>query len=335
MKPDLKRGLGLLVALACTFSSVNAKIWRVNNTPGVNADFSSMSTAVNSALVMDGDTIYLEPSETIYTSITIRKRLVVIGAGYLLGENTGLQLNNMGTPVGSIILDTLASGSHFYGLSGALVYVDSDVDNVKFIRCDMRLSPNANRGAGSKLENWEIKQCRIGNTAFTGANFIWENPVIRNNIFYGQITLANMINGLIRNNLFAQAVTFENSYISNNIFAQISTNTFENCTIRYNISVGNNIPSGGNNQLNVPASSLYIGTGTLDARYQLIPGSPAIAAGEPVGGETPDVGPFGTHDPYRISGLPPVPIFTELTVPASVPSSATTMSITVSVRSNN
>lgn len=334
MKPDLKRGLGLLVALACTFSSVNAKIWRVNNTPGVNADFASLSAAFTSALVLEGDTIYVEPTATAHGNATLRKRLVVMGGGYLLDEYPGLQYGNSGSRVGTITLDSTASGTKLIGLEGAVIFVNSDVDNVTVERVDGRILQNNSR-PNSKMENWVIKQCRLGGISFPNAAYHLENPVIINNIITAATTMASVTNGLIRNNLFLSQASLKNSYVANNIFAYTSSYSFENCTVRYNIAVGNTLPSGNNNQVNIPTNVLFVGTGAAYTQYRLAPGSPAIGAGEPINGETPDIGPFGTQDPYRICGLPPIPIFTELSVPATIPASATSMEIVISVRSNN
>lgn len=74
------------------------KIWRVNNTPGVSADFTSFSLAIASASVLNGDTLHFESSTTDYAGATLTKRLVIIGLGYLLDPanintngNAGLQ----------------------------------------------------------------------------------------------------------------------------------------------------------------------------------------------------------------------------------------------------
>ena len=68
-------------------------------------------------------------------------------------------------------------------------------------------------------------------------------------------------------------------------------------------------------------------------KYQLTGFSPAIGAG--FGGV--DAGAFGTNNPYRLSGLAPVPQITAYSQNASsgIYTTATPMSITISVRGNN
>lgn len=155
MKTVLSYGLGIVCALAFSVASANAKVWRVNNTAGVNADFLQISTAVSSALVQPGDTIYVEPSAITYNQFTLNKRLVIIGAGYLLSENTGLQYNNLASTFGQITIDSVASGSHIMGMAGSIIYVNSDVDNILIERSEFRLLPNNTR-PNSRMSNWEV-----------------------------------------------------------------------------------------------------------------------------------------------------------------------------------
>ena len=325
----------LLLFLVISLSSnVYAKVWRVNNNAGVTADFTQLSTAVASPLVQNGDTIYLESSATNYFGTTFNKRLVTIGAGYLLNENTGLQATANSTVIDFLQLDSLASGSSFYGIRIGQFFANSNADNITISRCYVTLSQN-NFFANSRMSGWNINKSILANVNF-GSNYTFENLQLTNCIAISTFNIVSNINGLLRNNLFNNNVTISNCYVTNNIFiSAFSTLTFTNCTVKYNIAQANVLPAGNNNQNNVSQASLFLLTGSTDARYQLAPGSPAIAAGEPINGETPDCGPFGTADPYRISGIPPIPTIYQLTVPASIPSSSTTMTVTVSTRSNN
>ncbi|RZM03767.1 MAG: hypothetical protein EOO88_56335 [Pedobacter sp.] len=154
------------------------------------------------------------------------------------------------------------------------------------------------------------------------------------NILSNSFNLLQATNCLLRNNGISNInLNISNSYVSNNIFLNSNLSAV-NSTVKYNIATNNILPAGNNNQNNVPASSLFFTGGSTDASWQIKPGSPASGAGEPLGGITPDIGAFGTATPYRLSGIPPIPTIYELTVPASVPTTATTMSITLSTRSN-
>ena len=53
-------------AFILTALPTQAKIWRVNNNPGITADFTTFNGAATSASVLAGDTLYMEPGNTVY-----------------------------------------------------------------------------------------------------------------------------------------------------------------------------------------------------------------------------------------------------------------------------
>lgn len=322
----------MMAAILMQAGIVQAKVWRINNATGVSADFKEVSTAIANNFVTPGDTLYIEGSAANYNSITLTKKLVLIGSGYLLsgtGANTGLQAMGMSTKIASVLIDSLASGSTFMGLSSP-IYLYASVDDVTITRCEGNITvytPIAN----SKIANLIINKC-IGHSDLSLTTV--ENIKITNCIFINAFTLNRVINGLVRNNIFVSTATIANSYVSNNIF--LNTLNISTSTVKYNIaSMANTLPAGNNNQNGISATVLFENTGSFDGKYQLKAGSPAIGAGEPIGGITPDAGAFGTADPYRLSGIPPIPTIYSLTVPPSIPASATSMDITFSTRSNN
>lgn len=72
----------LLIAFChITFLS-SARIWRVNNIAGINADYSSPQLAHDAATA--GDTIHLETSSITYPTVIASKPLVWIGNGYFV-----------------------------------------------------------------------------------------------------------------------------------------------------------------------------------------------------------------------------------------------------------
>lgn len=320
----------LLFLFAALFlhNSIQARTWRLNNQSGISADFTTLSAAFSSSNVMAGDTLYVEGSAINYNFATLTKRLVVIGPGYYLseaGSNPGLQFNGQSAKV-SIAIDSLASGTELYGLQGS-VFLNSNADNVKIIRCQVNFNQN-NTFPNSKASDIEFRQCFI-NISFTPT---MENVRITNCIIQN-LLLSSVINGLIRNNTFPGPCSVINSYVSNNIF--LSSVTLTNCSVKNNVSTGNNLPAGNNNKLGIPIANLIVNTGSNDGKYVLTDNSPAKTAGETINGETPDAGAFGTGDPYRLSGIPPIPTIYALQAPSSVPATATVMTVTISTRSNN
>jgi hypothetical protein len=258
---------------------------------------------------------------------------VFIGPGYFLSGgtgNAGLQANP-NTATIDFVLDTLSSGTQFIGLSGSF-YPANGVDDITITRCFIsNLLSNFN----GTFSNFKLTQCYFNNINMYKPTENWQvtNNIGSNSTF----SISVGTNNLVRNNTFYNcgAIDANNAYFANNLLlGNTYLNYVLNSTIKYNMSVGS-LPAGNNNQSNVPQSSIIIGTGSIDGRFQLMTGSAATGAGEPVNGETPDLGAYGTAAPYRLSGIPPIPTIYALTVPASIPSNATTMTITISTRSNN
>src|SRR5690349_13540734 len=124
----MKKFLLLSVFVSVLFSSVQSqdRLWRVNNNPGITADFTTFNGAVTSASVQAGDTIYLEPSTTGYTtgSFTMSKRVVVIGPGYFLDPasvstpaNPGLQVATANAELPFMRMGAGATGTKFLGIT--------------------------------------------------------------------------------------------------------------------------------------------------------------------------------------------------------------------------
>ncbi|HYC27488.1 MAG TPA: hypothetical protein VEB42_01715, partial [Chitinophagaceae bacterium] len=206
----------LIIASVLQATTVQAKVWRVNNTPGVSADFKEVSTAVANASVVNGDTLYVEGSATIYTQITLNKKLVLIGSGYYLsgtGSNAGLQAMGQSSRINSINIDSLASGSTFMGLSTQF-YISSNTDDITITRCEGFVG-RYNSYSNSRISNLVINKY-IGYIDMNSSTL--DAPRVTNCIFNNVVLLNNVINGLVRNNVFTTSATISNSYITNNIF---------------------------------------------------------------------------------------------------------------------
>lgn len=343
--------------LLCTTSF--AKIWRVNNNAGVTADFTTLNAATSSASVMDGDTLHIEPSATSYSSFTPAKRLVYMGAGYFLNPsdasfpyNAGLQTATASSTISTITLsNSNAAGSKFFGLSfpgGVTIYGNPGAWNLTFEK-DYFSSYFYfyENGASLNSDAVTVRKCffnyygLIQNGNASASNLTVENCIFYNN--YAGIRLPNLsgTNNILRNNSFYEGngtTTITNTYVANNIFFGSGSNTFTNCTIKNNLfQTAQPLPgTATGNQVSVNMANVYVGgTGSIDSRVMLKQGSPAIGAGVTINGYTPDAGAYGATDPYKLSGIPPVPSIYRLTVPTSIPSGSASMNITFSSRSNN
>jgi hypothetical protein len=344
LRKIITTGFAILIVIAAS-----ARIWRVNNNPGITADFNNPNSAISSGLVANGDTLHIEASPIAYTISTVfSKRLVIIGNGYFLagtGSNPGLQANTNSSTIGSAIpFDSLASGSKFLGLNiNADLWLDPRADNITFERCRFNsISWNTTASnTSNRAVNIVFNKCYF-NGAAPVTQFYYDNLQITNCIVNGSMSFntGNINSALMRNNLFrgsAQLNIF-NTYFTNNIILDIVPSNFNpiNCTIKNNIAENNLLPTGTGNLNNIPEASIFVNpTGnSTDGQWQLAVASPAIGAGETVGGITPDCGPFGTADPYRLSGIPPIPTIYSLTVPSTI-GVGQPLNITISTRSNN
>jgi hypothetical protein len=334
--------------MLCINVTVSARIWRINNTPGIAADFATLSACITNASVLNDDTVYIEGSAVEYPAPTIiNKRLVFISTGYFIsgaGANIGLQANpNPATISGALVFDSLASGSRFLGINSITdLWLDPRADNIRFERCrfssiSWRVTAPTTANIASNIV---FNKCFFTGVSLTN-NFYLENLQVTNCIINSFIFLPSNLIGiaLIRNNIFQGSITLTNSYFANNLVLNTGPAGFTvtASTIRNNIANNANVlPAGAGNQNGISNASLFVGpTGnSTDGQWQLAASSPAIGAGETVGGITPNCGPFGTADPYRLSGIPPVPTIYSLTVPATVPIGQP-LNITVSTRSNN
>lgn len=344
-----------LLIITCLFVQVTfAKVWRINNTAGVVADFTSGIAALASASVVNDDTLYFEGSATNYAGFTLTKRLVIIGTGYFISgtnSNPGLQANANSANFGSaaILFDSTGSGSTLIGLDnfafGIGPTLGSAADNITLTRCNVAsIGPYYGSVANTKMTGWKVNKCYIGNITFNGTTDVVQNWEVTNNIFVDQIIFNNNgnLNNLFRNNVFRSNIDIYSAYFSNNIITA-SGFTAINVTVKNNICIG--APSAGfapfvglnNNIANQTDAAVFQGlTGnSTDGQWRLKAGSAALGAGETISAVTPDCGAFGTADPYVLSGIPATPTIYLLTVPASVASNAATMPITISTKSNN
>lgn len=335
MKP-LFNTLTVIALLLTTVA--NAKIWRVNNTTGIAANFTTAQAAHDGAAA--GDTLHFEPSITSYGDLTMSKRLVLIGIGVSAfnNKNTPNQVSSFEAQIGFLTINSGAANSIIMVTSNGITI--NSASNITIQRCYVATNPiTVNNG-----DNLLVRHCFIdvnliiGSVTTNGSTGV----IINNNILTGISVDVNSSANIINNVITTVLSSINNSTIRNNIFTHsfndlvASSSTIQNNIFRSGISTssintGNNTISG--NQGNINLSTVLANNGaynatTADAGYQLKSGSPAIGAG--TGGE--DCGAFGGADPYKIAVQPPVPAIYKLLGQSSV---GNTLTITISTKSNN
>ncbi|MDO7845129.1 hypothetical protein Q5H92_02085 [Hymenobacter sp. M29] len=341
-----------VLAVAASQLAQAQTIRRVNNTgvavSGVNV-YSSLQAAHDAA--SSGDIIYLEPSGISYGALTCIRPLTIIGNGYYLTQNTGLQLDTRESIADAI---TFAAGSAGSRITGCTLNTSMNIaaSNVTVERnrfasgyCYIGYNPSIGSVGVSGIifrqnivENGYSVSLYPGSTAGTAVS----NVNITNNILTGGITSSGqytrMSNILISNNVIGTlagtsqyGIDVDNAVIKNNIMTYTGAgNNFtpRNNAYSYNIAGNAEFGTANGNQQNVTPGNLFVGgTASTDGAFQLRTTSPAIGTGE----SGVDVGAFGGALPYRLSGIPNVPTIYQYNQSVS----GNSLNATISTRSNN
>lgn len=329
----MKKFFFLSVAATLTCSICFAKVWRVNNNGGVNADFTTAQAATNAATVLAGDTIHLEPSITSYGALTTNKRLTWISTGAFLVANPNQQFSpNIGKIDGLTVggPGNLANNSVFH------IYIDGaaniDATNIRIDRCFINGTLNLAGYVNSLGSSLVVINSWIqGNVSITQGN----NNVVTNNIIGNVITGTSQLTVYTHNVINAissAASTVTNAIVENNIFNKTSgAYTFTNTTVQYNMSgAANVLPAGNNNQNSISMANVFVNnSGADDVSFVLKAGSPAIAAGS----AGVDLGAFGGGSPFKLALQPAIPAIYKIQAPAAP--AGNTLNVTFSTKSNN
>lgn len=172
------------------------------------------------------------------------------------------------------------------------------------------------------ISSGQILNCTLATTSYYYSFRINANSqalVVQNCIFYGA-NFSNVANTIFINNITNQASAnnpmFTNPGSLGNVFNVDYANN------AYFLGFPNN--TSGSTTLNSP-----------DARYRLSATSPARNAGIiPGTAAATDCGAYGGTNPYKASGIPPIPSFYKLNAPSST-ATGSSYQLTFSVKSNN
>ena len=224
--------------------NANAKSWRVCSKPEAKADFRSVAAAVASNSVFSGDTLYLEPGHYEESTVSITKKLVIIGPGYFFEEN-GIYAANPGEAV-------FGQG---FSMSKGVTVIGCKSNNNIFLsdsttldRCALYQGAWGNAISGGEVDNVMVKNCFIfGNIYYSNGNGRGPsyNNIYQNNIIHGRFfdEYNNCYSFIVRNNTIVDSFVssnpiemvkaFQNSEIYNNIII--------NMTNEYRINVVNQV----------------------------------------------------------------------------------------------
>ena len=345
----------LVVFFSLSHVQVSAKIWRVNNIPGIAADFTTMIEAHNAAT--PGDTIHLEPSPYPYSAFTCSKKLFIVGTGYFLDENLNTQSQNHTSQLHGMTLNvgaegTVVSGIDFNGNNVNIYCNDLVIRRNRFSKPSGQ--PDETTGSVNIYYRSDNSSVAVTNILISqnygltiSVNYASSGILINNNFIAvsarsGEATQTSALSAhvnaviLVQNNVFRRGkVTTYNSSLSNNIMVvglvEGTGNAYSN-----NLSNESQFGTANNNKANISMANVFVGAGTgisSDGQWKLKTGSPAIGAGY---GSTPqnpiDAGLYGGATPYVLAGQVHMPAIYFFEV-QPVGSSADPVDVSVKVKS--
>ena len=215
-KSYIMRNIVLLLTVTIA-SGLNAAVLVVDNTPGAGAPYTTLQPAINAASA--DDTIMVQSSALSYGSVTIGKKLVLIGPGHhpetAKNATIGIITMNNGSS------GTTITGMEVQAVHGAVNQVAHDLRilrNYFFYQSPIR----ANTGGGSSSNGWLIEgNVFVENTDCGGCLMInldkqtSNNWVFRNNIFITRATATS--NTRLFSDLNATTVLYHNIIIHRNL----------------------------------------------------------------------------------------------------------------------
>lgn len=366
----------IFLFVGLSFFAQAQTIRRVTNDPNIPLGtnmYRTLQAAHDAATA--GDIIYVQSSYRhsgnsngeSYGNLTSTKKLHIIGNGYKIDENIDLfgsnaPYNTASSIVGDIIInfgnETIIEGLQIGSInSKAKVTVRRCyiINNIALAKLSVTQDPSGSIISQNKLGSLSIgvENNQIGPVSnITVTNNILSIINNLSNINFTNLPRESFVtNVIIRNNSLDGIVQISNAQVSSNIFyytpqVQLPGGGLEPLAYVYycpNIVGSNNVCIGepcrfGSNNTNGPFEIALFGFAngglpTIPRHHILSNSSPAKGAG--LGGV--DAGPFGTADPFRLSGLPAIPQITSYSsqISNSIYTPSTPMNVTISVRGNN
>ncbi len=295
-----------LVALLMGATVVNAKVWRVNPNTRYDADFHTVQEAVDTAIVVDGDTLLCEAGFYENGAI-INKRLTLIGVGYGMDENDNGVIPSEFNKEITICHDSVV----IEGIVGSINTSTTTVTTTTPTHCIIeRCFSYSIKGGNNAI----IKNCFVSNNITAGSN-----AIVIGNIAYEKISTGS--NSTIKNNTVINGyINATNSVIKDNI-ALYGISNIETNVVTHNIFSQTDTIVGFENNVYGAKSLGLFGRSTLSStnprQYQIIESDEFHAkTSSSTGGEC---GAFGGSAPFRL-GMRPfgMPYLYDVNVPSVV-----------------
>lgn len=339
----------LLLSLFCLFFVVNvsAKIWRVNNTPGSDPDFTTIQAAIDAATA--GDQINIEGG--VYDGFTVNKPLSIIGTCFANSQNTDIETPmNITQVVSDILFVNGCQGSYIssINLHNSQRAMILEKGSVMVSRCkvySMKFQSLGNNRA-SAIGDITFLDGVINNMGFTSksnqdtihiSNVNISNSVVEGTIdlytymgVYGSRTFSGIFDQCIflKDMVLTHRCTYQNcifNYLKinencgsetfnyyenyNNVLRKTYENTVINSVFTTKCFLTSEYYNSGSNNI-TDANDIFSG----DGYYELS----ATSVAKAIGTSGQDAGIYGGVNPFVPGGYAALPTITRLQMPAQV-----------------
>jgi|GEM_PF-1996156 len=326
-----------IVLISLLYCSIcMASVWHVNQDTTVYADFTQINDAIADPEVVDGDTLYIYGNPSSYSPAVVNKSLTLIGTGYHLASNPGLQANTLSARPDN--LNITAPNVCLMGLD-IRTSLDVNASDTAVIGCSLY---NTRINASNALFAGCYFKLKSGYSSDTvqlsnAINTIFSNCIFEANNGFHSLKVPSSSSATLCYSVIRGTVNLANTDCYNNIvFKDPSWGLGWTCSTseHHNVFVDrpdldwDTVVDGTDNLLDY-AGPLFGQSDSPDGKYELLddPANLALAAG--VWGD--ECGIFGDSNPYILSGIPSIPSIYELIVPAV----GNTLQIRIKARTNN
>ena len=341
----MKNLLYILLIFVGYAQQVHAAILTVDNNTNSAGQYTSLQNAINAANA--GDTLYISGSVSSYGSVSLNKRLTLIGTGY----NPAKQ-NPLVSSTATIALDTVnsisgASGSRIIGLNSGSLNDNYGAKNILIER-------NAFNGVSSSLVAnssgfiYRNNVFNSGNVYLNGAsNVLYENNIMYNGAFHYSGQPSVVINhNLFMNNIGSGSYgLYQLSFatITNNIFwgttplgANMTNNTFNN---NLTFQTSNDVIPGSNNSGAgnlVATNPQFINAPSPGISYSYNYNVSNASAANNAGTDGTDIGVYGGVNFFPdLTGMPAIPQMVEMLITNPVVTPAGNLNVTFKAKKHD
>jgi hypothetical protein len=314
----------------------------VDNRDQSGAQFTNLQTAIDAAGV--GDIIQVHPSPNSYGSVTVGKKLTLMGLGHnpanANGEvatlaNITFINNSANSEIKGLSFNSVNCGSsttspnhdniHIINNRVTSAVTGASTDNLSdgwIIEGNYFSSTSTNINSQSGTDNWQVK-----NNFLRGSLYNLNNTsIVTNNIFLStansETFFISCSNPLVNNNIFLATGTLTEIGMSNSTITFVSNITYSyyGATIAP-LSGSNNLDNTNPLFVNVPFGSV---TDFYNNDFDLASGSPGINAGS----DATDIGLFGNNFVFDPNGRPNLTPYAEnITINNSVVAPGQTLNV--------